>query len=495
MEGTRKDLILLILEWAHKFAGSVFNILWIYGYPGAGKSTLAMHIANEFYKARRLCVIVEFSRTTGVTPAILWKTVAYALAYEYPICRDVIVSELKGRKLNLANTTSGDIFERLVAEPLRRLTASGTKISFNRLPVVVIDALDECGGLDGSSVQAREEILNCVAKWAELAPGVKLIITSRAEQDIKQAFSTIPHTPLEIHTGNSVTGVSTCDIQLYMRAEFKRVANRREINGDWPGDKIVTDLARRAQGVFIWATTVMKFIEDGVPMRQLKIVLNERLPSGNVYGLYRQILEASFLQTYSLEIFRNVVSVVVVAQRQFTSTELGELLELDADEINDIRIRLRTVLDDVDVVRFKHQSFVDFLLSTPSSDPTACPEQFHIEVADAHRRMFESLFRLMNKKLHFNICQIPSSFLRNKQLPLGHFLRVIGRPLAYACQFWGSHLKDPQSMVNVDLVKTFIHEHLLSWLEVLSVYRYLPFAARYLGSLVGRLPSSSEQVR
>ena len=280
MEGTRNDLILLVLEWARNFVESVFNILWIYGYPGAGKSTLAMHIAGIFCIAHRLGVIIEFNRTTGVTPVMLWKTVAYALAREYPICREVIVSKLKSGTLNLANATSGDIFKQLVAEPLRRLTASDNKISTDRLPVVVIDALDECGGLDGSSRQAREEIFDCVAEWAKLAPGVKLIITSRAEQDIKQAFSTIPHTPLEIHTGDSVTGTSTHDIRLYMKDEFKRIANQSETNEDWPGDEIVTDLAHRAKGVFIWATTVMEFIEHGVPTRQLKVILNEKFHQG-----------------------------------------------------------------------------------------------------------------------------------------------------------------------------------------------------------------------
>ena len=454
-----------------------------------------MHIAMLFRTAHRLGVIVEFNRTTGVTPAILWKTVAYALALEYPVCREVIVSALNGGTLDLSNATSTEIFNRLIAEPLRRLTSSGSKTPSDRLPIVIIDALDECGGLDISSKQARKEILNCIAQWAELAPGVKLIVTSRAEQDIKHAFSTISHSPLEIHTGSSVTGTSTRDIRLYMKDEFKRIANDNEITTDWPGDEIVIDLARRAEGIFIWATTVMRFIDDGVPKRQLKVILNERLPSGNVYGLYRQILESSFPPTYSLECFRKVVSAVVVAQQQFTPTELGELLGLEVDEINDIRKRLRTVLDDVDVVRFKHQSFVDFLLSTSSSDPTACPERFCISVVDAHGLMFESLFRLMNKMLRFNICQIPSSFLRNDQLPPGHFESVISRSLAYGCRFWGSHLENQHSAVNVDLVNTFVYGHLLSWLEVLSVHESLPVAVPFLTRLADRLPSSIEQVR
>ena len=216
-------------------------------------------------------------------------------------------------------------------------------------------------------------------------------------------FSTIPHTPLEIHTGESVTRMSTHDIQLYMKAKFKRIASNNEMVGDWPGDEIVADLARRAQGDFIWATTVIKFIEGGIPKHQLEVVRNKTLPSGNVYGLYRQILESSFPQKYDLERFLDVVSAIVVAQQQFTPAELGELLGMDVDEINNIRKRLRTVLDDVDVVRFKHQSFVDFLTSSaqqttdsPLSDQPTCPERFRITVSEANGRLCESLFTVMH---------------------------------------------------------------------------------------------------
>ena len=90
LDGTRMDLIRFISEWVRKVAELACNILWIFGYPGAGKSTLAMHVANLFRIQHRLGVIVEFNRNTGTNAADLWKTIVYALAYEYPECRKVI---------------------------------------------------------------------------------------------------------------------------------------------------------------------------------------------------------------------------------------------------------------------------------------------------------------------------------------------------------------------------------------------------------------------
>ena len=87
---TRKDVRSEIDNWAD--LPDALNVLWIHGYPGAGKSTLAMHFADLLCQRHRLAIIVEFSRETGVTAAILWNTVAYALANEYPVCREAIVT-------------------------------------------------------------------------------------------------------------------------------------------------------------------------------------------------------------------------------------------------------------------------------------------------------------------------------------------------------------------------------------------------------------------
>ena len=480
------------------------NILWIFGYPGAGKSTLAMHVANLFCIQHRLGIIVEFNRNTGVNAVELRKTFARALACEYPECRKAIVSKLKSRTLNLANATSKEIFNQLVAEPLRQLTAPGSNVPRDRLPVIVIDALDECGGLEGSGWKARKDILECFDDWAKLAPGIKLIVTSRAEQDIVQMFKSITHTPLEISTGTSVTETSTRDIELYLKDEFKQIATRNEIADDWPGDKTVADLASRAQGVFIWATTILSFVGDDVedPELQLKTIHDGQFPAGNVYGLYRQILEISFPPKYDAKNFVFIVGAIVVLQRPFTPTELTQLLGVELGVIKIIRKGLRTVLDnDGDTLRFRHQSFVDFLTNSaeqttdsPSNVQSTCPQRFRINVSKAHGRLCVSLFNLMVKELHFNICNIPSSFTRNKDLPQGHFDNAISRPLAYACKHWGFHLSNTGPELNVGLVETFIHEHFLQWIESLSGLRSLTGTIPSLTTLEQWLSSHHKQV-
>ena len=257
-----------------------------------------MHVANLFRIQHRLGVIVEFNRNFSVNAECLWKTIAYALANEYPECRKAIVAKLKSGTFNVDSATSRKIFDELVVEPLQQLTAHGSNVPRDRLPVIVIDALDECGGLEGSSWKSRKGILECFADWAKLAPGIKLIVTSRTEQDIVQAFENIPHTPLEISTGTSVTETSTRDIELYLRYEFKRITTENRISGDWPGEEIITYLACRARGVFTSATSVISFVDDVDPQVRLDTILSGQFPAENIYGSYRQILDASFPPTY-----------------------------------------------------------------------------------------------------------------------------------------------------------------------------------------------------
>ena len=57
--------------------------------------------------------------------------------------------------LKLANATSNEIFTRLIAEPLRQLRTANARISHDRLPVIIIDALDEYGGW---TVQVRMHV-------------------------------------------------------------------------------------------------------------------------------------------------------------------------------------------------------------------------------------------------------------------------------------------------------------------------------------------------
>jgi hypothetical protein len=111
-----------------------------------------------------------------------------------------------------------------------------------------------------------------------------------------------------------------------------------------------------------------------------------------------------------------------------------------------------------------HASFPEYLTKDLRSNPEHC-----IDAPLVHHRLTRNSFRLMNKELHFNICNVGSSFLPNDAHPPSHFEHAIPSLLSYACRFWGFHLKH-SSDVQLDhsLVMEFMKEKLLFWFKALS---------------------------
>ncbi|OCH91560.1 hypothetical protein OBBRIDRAFT_519952 [Obba rivulosa] len=495
LDGTRKEILSTITSWTDNFTAS--NVFWVHAYPGAGKSSIAFTIANQLKKAHRLGAIFAFDRKAETSPSILWRHISYNLAQEYPTCRDDIVWKVKADTLD--NMTATEIFHQLVAEPLRRWGGFLTGFPRDRLPVIVIDALDECGALGSSSTQGRREILSRISEWAELHPHFKLIVTSRFEHDINHSFSTIPHRSLAIDTGNAVKPESTEDIRRYIEDGFKKMTTGDESElVNWPGEDVVDDLSKRASGIFIWAVTVLNYVAVNPSEKRLNEVRGGLLPSGDVYALYRQILESAF-SGWNHDECANVVDLVgtiVAAQIPLTSDDVASLLNMGTATAKNICKRLQPVLDGGDMLRFAHQSFVDFLLGHKNQsddgsvkEEVSCPEAFRIDLSVAHHHLTSSMFRLMNKKLRFNICNIESSFMRSDSLPPSQVDEAIDRPLSYACRFWGFHLEHSSQTRVLDSfqVGTFMREKLLYWFEALSVLGALNTAALALGCLHRRL--------
>ncbi|OCH86524.1 WD40 repeat-like protein, partial [Obba rivulosa] len=498
LDGTREAILSEITEWTNNFGRP--NVLWIHGYPGAGKSTIAFTIAQRLEEAHRLGAIFAFDRKFGTSPSVLWQHISYKLAQEYPSCRDDIVSRLKVGSLH--NKTANEIFRQLVAEPLRQWARSNVNIPRDRLPVIVVDALDECGSLGGSSTQGRKETLSHIDEWAKLHPHFKLIVTSRFEHDIGHSFSTIPHQSLSIDTGSAVTLESTGDIQRYMEDRFRNITrSRSDLPKDWPGADVVDELATHASGIFIWAATALNYVEIKPGKERLDEVRGGSLPLGNVHALYRQILEAAFSGWKQRECAdaARVAGVIIVTQLSLTSADIARLLEMDAADVGTICEGLRPVLGGGDVLQFAHQSFVDFLLGHKNQSDRgsvevehSCPEEFSIEPSIAHHHLTDSMFHLMNKSLRFNVCNIESSFQRNETLPR-HHADNIDRSVSYACRFWGFHLENSSQEIvpESSRISKFMNEKLLFWLEALSLLGALNTAVPALTCLGRRFEANS----
>ncbi|KAF5347992.1 hypothetical protein D9756_010129 [Leucocoprinus leucothites] len=471
MEGTRERILSDVDNWFADFDKS--NVLWIRGFPGVGKSTLASSIVSRLRAQRRLGSYFVFDRAkvTAATPNVLWRCVAYDIASRYPSARRCIVERLKDEEVEVNSSNIKTLFRYLIEEPLLE---SEDDIPRGRLPIVVIDGLDECGGHQGRQSEDREDLLDTLKRWPRLSRLFKLVVTSRYEDDIYHTLSKISIT-LDISSGTTVGSQASEDIHTFLVHRFRKIAQSyaNSLPKDWPGLDVIAELTRRAAGLFIWAKTVTEFISSGEPQSQLNEIMNHSLEMGNMAVLYSRILETSFRMPsiQVLDAFNSIVGTMVLAKRPLRRAEYIELLKIQPSMLDFIRKGLRSVMDPGNTLRFTHQSFVDFLLTSDK-----CPSDFVIDIAKQQRALANACLQTMSAKLSFNICDLETSTL--KDTDVGDLETKIknGIPthLSYSSRYWADHLEplpfDPDLMF---MVKQVMYDQLLYWIEAMSLMNEL----------------------
>jgi hypothetical protein len=126
-------------------------------------------------------------------------------------------------------------------------------------------------------------------------------------------------------------------------------------------------------------------------------------------------------------------------------------------------------ITDTTTLRVCHDSLRDFV-----ADPLRCRmEQYLVDPAKIHRTLLDRCLYLMNKYLHQDICDIHNPGLANakiQDLP-ARIARSVPEAVRHACLWWPVHLVSIGS-VAVDMppgLLEFCKDHLLHWLEVLSL--------------------------
>jgi len=361
-------------------------------------------------------------------------------------------------------------------------------------PIVVVDALDECGGVDGRHSDHRKALMRTLKSWSSLPGRFKLVVTSRGENDIERLFSTVAHHPLEVSAGKKVDSLSSVDIRRFLECELRQIVNQYpSLPPDWPGDQLIQRLADRAAGLFIWVKTIIRFLERGEPVRTLKQILEDG-GAGGMADLYTWILNVSFpnLSHGDAKDFHSILGAIIFSKAPLDPTSLAHLLSIESSTMGYICNGLQSVLDSENAVRIHHQSFVDFLL-----DPKDCPPDFLIIRECANRNLTVACLKTMKSHLQFNICGLESSYVRNSEVPnlQSKVERHIPRYLFYSSRFWTDHLA--QTTFDNKLfghVQYFTQNQFLFWLEVLSLIGMVNVASGMLWTLLNWMRVSTQRM-
>ena len=483
LRGTRKEVLLQLEHWLMDERDQ--RVFWLNGLAGTGKSTIAQTFAEMSFADERLGASFFCSRDfedRNNLPAI-FPTLAFQLAYRYPSFRKVLLRVLKANP-DVVRETLCSQMERLIVGPLKALKTAHTRT------LIIVDALDECKDEEPSSA-----ILSILSRYIDQIPHVKFFITGRPEPRIRSGFRLAALRPitevLKLH--DVIRPLVDIDIQLFFRTRFAEIAKSRshcDVTEDWPPSSDITIICEKAAGLFIYASTVVKFVASRHHQPQERLTLLVSLPHNTAHegesgidALYTEILKQAYCDVgsdsqkpESQEVyrrFRSVVGAVLLAFNPLSMTSLSSLLR-DFDtpfkistSLNSLHSLLLIPDNTEDSIRVFHKSFPDFLV-----DPRRCRDaRFFVDPSIHHMEMVLSCLDLMGERLKRNICGLDLSDVKDLSAQRKEH---IGDGLEYACEFWTKHLvESPNSGCNAERVQEaidkFFTTHLLFWIEVLAI--------------------------
>ena len=490
LKGTRRDVILQIEQWLTDKKDR--RIFWLNGLAGTGKSTIAqtfseISFADDMLGASFFCSR-DFEDRSNLQA--IFPTLAFQLAHRYPQFREQLLLVLKANHDVERESLSSQV-EKVIVRPLKE-----TGIS----TLIIIDALDECKDKEPASA-----LLSVLSRHVHEIPDVKFFITGRPEPPIREGFrlkSLRPITDvLKLH--NVKRSLVDEDIKLYLRIYLTDIRETRsdcEFPEEWPTSYDVDTLCKMAGGLFIYASTVVKFVASRyhLPTKRLDLIFCSRgsTHEGGIDFLYTQILQLAFQdadpkeqELYSQ--LRTVVGAVLLVFRPLSRKTLSSLLR-NCESPSQISTTLRllhsliNVPDDEDEpIRVFHKSFPDFL-----TDPSRCKDdRFFVDPAVHHEDVLLSCLDLMKKRLKKNICDLDDYAVLSAVEELSARKEtLIGSSLEYACQFWTRHLANvpgegPHVQRVKEAVEDFFAKSLLHWVEVLSITGHLKSAASAINDI------------
>ncbi|KAJ6504976.1 hypothetical protein C8R45DRAFT_543569 [Mycena sanguinolenta] len=286
---TRTQMLEDLRAWALD-TDPATTILWLYGPAGAGKSAIMQALARQLEDAGRLggCFFFKRGHATCGSGQDVFSTIAYQLALNCPALRGTI-SYIVDKNPSITELSIATQMKALISYPWR---AHRDRDSVT----VLIDGLDECDRHD-----AQEEILRAIRdSSSKHTIPLRFIVASRPEPHIREMFDSAfyfgHHRSLNVEQ-------SFEDVRKYLRDEFSRIhrdhCTMAGMLSPWPSCETLEDLVDKSSGHFIYAATIIKFIDDKNyrPTQRLEIVLDGGRGSESAFDaldqLYMSILASA----------------------------------------------------------------------------------------------------------------------------------------------------------------------------------------------------------
>ncbi|KAH3139838.1 hypothetical protein LV164_003323 [Aspergillus fumigatus] len=430
--------------------GQGLNMLWLYGNPGTGKSTMAITLAEELprtdYFSNGDRVLASFFCDSGSEfrrmEICILRGLLYQIISQYPPFLKPLLSKYRIQGKHLF--TSFDALWALLLDIGR--VPGGPEI------YCIIDALDECNS-DSQETLLRQidHSFNNPRPTCSAPSSIHLLILSRPYPELEQYLSAFKS--MDLGSCREITN----DIRAMIKDRVEGLARRRK----YPKsvfEKVSQILEEKAAGTFLWVGIACAKLARVQSRRAVESL--QALPQ-ELHSLYRKLLLAavSDCDEDDHRVVMEILGFVAFAQRPLTIIEMAEACRLYLDTDMESRLqftrelielcRLLIVIDNGHV-RLLHSSVRDFLL-------------LEIQEINAMRTNYTLSCRCIETILHKSQPAMDESELD----PEKGFL-------CYSVLYWPEHVRLSQTEFAIrEEFKDFFQIQLETWGRWLDYYSYL----------------------
>ena len=267
---------------------------------------------------------------------------------------------------------------------------------------------------------------------------------------------------------------------------------------EWPSSSKLSGLIKLSGRLFIYSATAVCYIAKGG--EGYKSCLSAMVIHGQksiskfeteINSLYVHIMEkvCEDKELYEVGHMRNLLSIIIFLRNLLLMEAISSLSP--ESNTRSYLLQLSSVINISDqpgaMVAPFHASFPDFITNADWCSSKCCPLFPSLVASKGHELIALKCLKLMNQSLKHNICEIPKELTLSRRGRTNSLKNVdkISEALKYSCIYWGAHLAEVKEFetVLISLCK-FLHEHLLHWIECLSILNELQTGLKSLGGIV-----------
>ncbi|KAL8723621.1 MAG: hypothetical protein Q9181_007245 [Wetmoreana brouardii] len=395
-------------ETLHWLDGST-DALWVYGIPGAGKTTLSTLIVDKVLAAKRTPTVgtayfyVRHDDKESHKPSNLLGSLISQLARQNPEALADVMT------LYAQHSSQGSLGlppdDRELNGKLHDIIQHFTKVYF------LVDGLDECGSLFNPD---RQRLVEVIAEFhGNDDRAVQTMVFSRDEPDIRQKF--------HLRKFHAVSIAATSgDLRLFTNAWLGRL----DVQSNTLRSEIGDTLVREAGGMFMWVRAQVDYLQR-LPTDSAKRAALSQLPPDltRTYIRIFETIDANYPLQTRIYIQRALKWIVFDQQTEFlfsrfrklsiTDEELCQAISVENEKIwpteqtrpteSQIYRWLGCLIDSPDHeegrIRFSHYTVREFLRIDPVDMANPIVRQFLVRPEDRTYIVNVCLRTVMNEQL------------------------------------------------------------------------------------------------